>query len=95
MPEGPPAWNSEGDYEKWRAEVDMWQIVTELEPKKQALAVMTKLTGRARSIAMDLDGSDLNSDYGMSFLLLTLDEEFKAPLPEKMPLEATLTEQTK
>lgn len=50
--------------------------VTELEKKKQALAVTLSLTGRARGAALEISEDDLNKDDGMKTILDKLDSVF-------------------
>lgn len=50
--------------------------VTELEKKKQALAVALSLTGRARDAALEISADDLNKDDGMKTILDKLDSVF-------------------
>ena len=73
----PPVLLENGSYENWRNEIQMWQITTTMEPRRQALAVRTKLCGKVREVALKLDASDLNNDDGMSFLIDALDATFR------------------
>ena len=63
-------------YERWKNELEIWQLVTDLEKKKQALAVTLSLTGKAREAALNIKAEDLNSDEGMKALIQTLDKLF-------------------
>ena len=63
-------------YERWKNELEIWQLVTDLEKKKQALAVTLSLTGKAREAALNIKAEDLNSDEGMNTLIETLDKLF-------------------
>ena len=63
-------------YERWRNELEIWQLVTDLEKKKQALAVTLSLTGKAREAALNIKAEDLNSDEGMKTLIQTLNKLF-------------------
>ena len=51
-------------YQRWKNELEIWQLVTDLEKKKQALAVMLSLTGRAREAARNIKANELNNDEG-------------------------------
>ena len=67
----------EKDYQTWRNEIEMWQLVTDLEKKKQAVAVALSLTGSYREVAMEVPKDDLNKDNGMETLLTKMDSAFK------------------
>ncbi|KAI4883225.1 hypothetical protein NFI96_020267, partial [Prochilodus magdalenae] len=69
----PPFDENKSDYESWKNEIKIWKLVTELDQKKQALAVALSLTGRARTIALEISADDLNKDNGLTTLLQKLD----------------------
>ena len=73
----PPALTDVTAYECWRADIHMWQITTSMEPRRQALAVRTKLCDAARNVALRLDAADLNNESGMTFLIEALDKQFR------------------
>ena len=72
----PPAFDEKKSYESWKNEVGIWRLVTDLDKKKQALAVTLSLTGRARDSALEIAAVDLNEDDGMTTLLTKLDSVF-------------------
>ena len=72
----PPAFEEKKSYESWKNEVEMWKRVTELDKKKQALAVALSLTGRARDTALEISADVLNADDGMAKLVEALDNVF-------------------
>ena len=72
----PPHFDEKKSYESWKNEVEVWRLVTDLEEKKQALAVALSLTGRARDSALEIAAADLNVDGGMLILLTKLDSVF-------------------
>ncbi|KAL2093504.1 hypothetical protein ACEWY4_010816 [Coilia grayii] len=72
----PPTFDEGKPYESWKNEVEMWTRVTDLQKKKQALAVALGLSGRARETAMEIPVDDLNKDTGMNTLLEKLDGLF-------------------
>ncbi|KAK9518554.1 hypothetical protein VZT92_023859 [Zoarces viviparus] len=72
----PPPFDEKKSYESWKNEVEIWRLVTDLEKKKQALAVALSLTGRARDSALEIAAVDLNDDEGMNVLLTKLDAVF-------------------
>ena len=63
-------------YEAWKNEVEVWKLVTELKPEKQALAVSLSLKGNAKELAMEIKAEDLAKDTGMTTLLQQLDKVF-------------------
>ena len=67
---------SEEDYEQWKNEIQVWKLVTDLEKKKQALAVTLTLTGKAKEAALGNTADRLNQDDGMDILIDTLDKLF-------------------
>lgn len=73
----PPKFDDKVTYETWRNEIKMWTLVTDLDPKKQALAVALSLTGRTRETALELKAEDLNNEDGMDILLNALDVVYK------------------
>ncbi|XP_039900576.1 uncharacterized protein LOC120741662 [Simochromis diagramma] len=73
----PPKLDEARPYECWKNEVNIWRRVTELDKKKQALAVALGLEGRARETAMEIPAEDLDKDDGMEILLAKLDAVFQ------------------
>ncbi|KAG9283062.1 hypothetical protein AMEX_G1791 [Astyanax mexicanus] len=69
----PPFDENKSDYESWKNEIKIWKLVTELDQRKQALAVTLSLTGKARTIALEISAEDLNKDNGLTTLLQKLD----------------------
>ena len=72
----PPKFETTSTYETWKNEVEIWQLVTELDKKKQALALTLSLSGKAREAALNIKAEDLNKDDGMSTLITKLDTVF-------------------
>lgn len=72
----PPKFDEARPYECWKNEVNIWTRVTELDKKKQALAVALGLEGRAHETAMEIPAEDLDSDNGMATLMAKLDDVF-------------------
>ena len=74
----PPAFDPKTmTYEKWKNEIEVWKLVTELDEKKQALAVSLSLKGNARDVAMELKAENLAKETGMKTLIDALDKVFK------------------
>uniref|UniRef100_A0AAV2KD24 Uncharacterized protein n=1 Tax=Knipowitschia caucasica TaxID=637954 RepID=A0AAV2KD24_KNICA len=57
----PPPFEEGKLYESWKNEVGIWARVTDLEKKKQALAVALSLSGRARETAMEIPRESVKS----------------------------------
>lgn len=72
----PPKFDESRPYKCWKNEIAIWKLVTELDKKKQALAVVLGLEGRAKDIAMEIPALDLNNNNGMDTLLAKLDGMF-------------------
>ncbi|KAK7907197.1 hypothetical protein WMY93_015809 [Mugilogobius chulae] len=72
----PPPFDEKTSYETWKNEIEIWRLVTDLDKKKQALAVTLSLAGRARESALEIPAGDLNADTGMATLLTKLDSVF-------------------
>ena len=73
----PPALSKENTYESCRREIAIWQRVTEIPAKKQAMAVSLSLTGKYREVATNIPIETLDSENGMVELLKVLDENFQ------------------
>ena len=71
-----PPFDEKTSYESWKNEIAIWRLVTELDEKKQALAVTLSLKGRAKASALEIAAGDLNSDPGMTALMTKLDLVF-------------------
>ena len=56
----------EKSYDQWRNEISVWQLVTELKPDKQTLAVTLCLSRQTRETAPEIDAKDPNKDDGMT-----------------------------
>ncbi len=72
----PPKFEDETQYEKWKKDIEIWVILTELDKKKQALAIHLSLSGKSCEISSELLVSVLNSDDGVAKLLERLDKAF-------------------
>ena len=67
----------EHDYETWRREIEFWQLVADLDKKKQALPIALSLPGKYRDVATSILVGDLNADDGVTILLAKLDKHFQ------------------
>lgn len=73
----------EKSYHQWRNEVAAWQLMTDVAPNKQALAIALSLQGKAREAAFEITGANLNAASGVTELLAKLDEIFKKATVEE------------
>ena len=72
----PPSLGPDTIYETWKNELEVWRLITDVKPEKQALAVTISLTGQTRAKALETDVAQLNTGDGMSILLTALDTLF-------------------
>ena len=73
----PPLLGPDTSYDSCRREIEIWQRVTELPKKKQALAVTLSLSDKYREVATEIDIEVLNSDNGIDELFKVLDNSFR------------------
>jgi hypothetical protein len=73
----PPKFNDDTVYERWKNEIEVWKLMTDLDPKKQALAVTLSLSGKARKAALEIPVADLNKESGMKTLVDALNKVFE------------------
>ena len=73
---GPPILAIDGrNYEEWKKLVKMWARFTKYEKAKLASVIAVQsLTGEARSIALAMADTDIESEDGMKKLLENLDK---------------------
>ena len=69
----PPVLTKDSSYENWKKEIKIWQPLTTLEGKKQALAIFLMLSGQAKEAALELELDVINADDGVNKLLEKLD----------------------
>lgn len=72
----PPKFDEARPYECWKNKINVWMRVTDLDRKKQELAVALGLEGRAWETAMEIPAEDLDSDSGMTTSMAKLDGVF-------------------
>ena len=73
----PPSLDKEKSYCQWKNEVKMWNLVTELDKKKRALALALSLQGKPREVALEIDPDSLNVEGGVAILITELDKLFE------------------
>ena len=55
----PPMLNEDTSYERWKKELSLWEICTEVPVNKRAAVVCLSLKGKARDIAVNIDVASL------------------------------------
>ena len=65
----PPELSETKSYEQWSKELNIWQMITDVDKKKQALVMTLTLSGKARETALEINSSELNADDGMDVLI--------------------------
>ena len=74
-PSAPPKLDPD-NYERWKKEMKLWELATNISVKKQAPVVFLTLTGKAREAVLEMDADELGADDGLSKLYSKLDELF-------------------
>ena len=72
----PPRMQGVENYESWKADLDMWSELTDLEPEKRAFAVHLVLEGAARIASGELGKAVLGKKDGLDKLIEKLDQLF-------------------
>ena len=70
----PPLLNEDTSYERWKKELTLWEICTEVPVAKRAAVVCLTLKGKARDIAVNLDVAAIQSENGIKALTDELDK---------------------
>ena len=74
----PPKFEEGSSYETWKKDVRLWTKLTDLDKKKQGIAVYLSLTGQARSIVSEVSEDDFCKETGVDTVLEKLDSLFLA-----------------
>ena len=61
----PPALSKSSSYENWIKEVSIWQKLTDLDRKKQGLAILLSLEGKAKDAVLELDVDVISAENGV------------------------------
>ena len=67
-------------YKTWRNKIDMWQLVTSVPKKEQAIIILLdSIEGNAKAekAVSDLTANELNNDEGFNILFAKLDLEIQ------------------
>ena len=70
----PPKLTDLEEYEDWAKEIQIWQALTILPPKKQGAAIYLSLEGKARQCCKSIPVEELTGDDGVTTLLNKLKE---------------------
>ena len=87
----PPAWRDNESYHLFKKELKMWQLATDLDPKKQAPFVIMQLKEKAKKVALEIpleelsitDNGDGTTSGGIPRLLAELDKAFLKDVNEE------------
>ena len=74
----PPKFEEGTSYESWKKDVRLWTKLTDLDKKKQGIAVYLSLTGQARNLVSEVPEEDFCKDTGVATVLEKLDGLFLA-----------------
>ena len=74
----PPKFVEGSPYESWKKDVNLWTKLTELDGKKQGIAVYLSLTGQAKNVASEIPEDELCKPTGVATVLAKLDTLFLA-----------------
>lgn len=80
----PPRMDEECTYERWKKEIALWEVFTELKEEKRAPAICLSLTGKAREAALELPVEKLTEKTGVQELILKLDSLFLKDSEQRM-----------
>ena len=72
----PPVLQDEEDYLNWKQDLDIWQLYTDLDKKKQGPAVYLCLSGKAKKCARSLTMEELGANDGVAKIIAKLDTWF-------------------
>ena len=71
-----PIWSDDKSAESWKAENEMWLVITDIQVKKRAPTIMLTLQCRKREVAKQIPIGDLNHEDGVTRLFAKLEEYF-------------------
>ena len=72
----PPHWEESKSFEKWKSEVELWTLVTDLDKKKQGPAIALSLGGCKRDTALQVPNAEMNTEDGLAKVLNKLKEAY-------------------
>ena len=74
----PPSFDSDaGSYERWKEDLAIWQMLSELTRPKQAQYLYLSLKGKAKEALGDVKAVDLaDNEEGVTYITNKLDQEF-------------------
>ena len=75
-PKTPPLLSDPEGYSNWRADLEIWEIFTDLEKKKRGPAVFLSLTGQAREYVRALGAEEVGKETGIKSIIEQLDKIF-------------------
>ena len=73
----PPVLKDEEDYLNWKQDLEIWQLYTDLDKKKQGPAVYLVLSGKSKECARSLTKEELGANDGVAKIVAKLDTLFE------------------
>ena len=73
----PPVLVDEDDYTNWKQDLEIWQMFTDLDKKRQGPAVYLCLSGKARECVRDIQKEELGANDGVDKIVAKLDTLFE------------------
>ena len=76
----PPQFGGDKTYDRWKVEIEGWQLVTKVEKKSQAITVALAFDEGSEvrdKVFSELNISELNTEDGMKKLIENLDKWYK------------------
>ncbi|KAK4311282.1 hypothetical protein Pmani_017216 [Petrolisthes manimaculis] len=87
----PPVFGGDKGYERWKTELEAWQLVTNVEKKKQAITVALSFPEGSEvrdRVFNEIEITVLNADDGMKALLQQMDTWYKKDKDKQLALTA-------
>ena len=79
MLKAPPNFDPERDnYEQFKKDISLWELLTELDNKKKGPAVYLSLKNKAREAVRNLPIEEISADGGLKTIIDRLDEVYLA-----------------
>ena len=75
-PKTTPVLSDPEGYSNWRADLEIWEMFTDLEKKKRGPAVFLSLTGQARECVRALGAEEIGKETGVKSIIEQLDKIF-------------------
>ena len=74
----PPVWQSDQSYEKYKKDIEVWQLLGYATANEEGPLLYGVLTGEAKDAAGELTVAEIGSEDGLKLILDKLDELYLA-----------------